>query len=73
MVLLTCLLALSNENVCTQVKPWGCRWFQLWRQHVETAVANQQRLQVFYFEGKVGEGGSAWVWLYECGGCRVRV
>ena len=27
-----------------------------WRQHIETAVAHQQRLQVYYFEGMKGKG-----------------
>ena len=39
-----------------EVKPWGCKWFQLWRQHVKTAVARHQKLQVFYFNGLIGKG-----------------
>jgi hypothetical protein len=35
-----------------EVKPWGCKWFQLWRKHIDSAVALEQRLQVFYFEGE---------------------
>jgi hypothetical protein len=35
---------------------WGCKWFQLWRQHVATAVSLNQRLQVFFFEGRIAQG-----------------
>jgi hypothetical protein len=38
------------------VTVWGCKWFQLWREHVKTAVSLNQRLQVFYFEDRVGKG-----------------
>eukprot|EP00935_MAST-01C_sp_MAST-1C-sp1_P001373 g1373.t1 len=38
------------------VKPWGCKWFALWRQHIDEAVARGQRLQVYYLENRVGEG-----------------
>jgi hypothetical protein len=35
---------------------WGCKWFQLWREHIKTAVARNQRLQVFYQAHHVGKG-----------------
>ena len=35
---------------------WGCKWFELWRGHVRKAVALGQRLQVYYFEGRKGQG-----------------
>ena len=37
-------------------KDWGCKWFQLWREHIKKAVSLNQRLQVFFFEGLVGKG-----------------
>jgi hypothetical protein len=37
-------------------KDWGCKWFQLWREHITNAVSLNQRLQVFFFEGLVGKG-----------------
>jgi hypothetical protein len=37
-------------------KEWGCKWFQLWREHVTKAVSLDQRLQVFFFEGLTGKG-----------------
>jgi hypothetical protein len=37
-------------------KEWGCKWFELWRQHVEEAVRKKQKLRVFFTEGRVGEG-----------------
>ena len=37
-------------------KDWGCKWFQLWREHTTKAVSLKQRLQVFFFEGLVGKG-----------------
>jgi hypothetical protein len=32
------------------------QWFQLWREHLKKAVSLNQRLQVFFFEGRVGKG-----------------
>ena len=46
------------EEMYGEVKPWGCKWFENWRQHVEKAVAKKQKLQVFYAEGRVGQGQS---------------
>jgi hypothetical protein len=37
-------------------KAWGCKWFQLWREHIVKAVSLDQRLQGFYFEGRAGKG-----------------
>jgi hypothetical protein len=37
-------------------KEWGCKWFQLWREHITTAVSLNQRLQVFFFEGRTSLG-----------------
>jgi hypothetical protein len=37
-------------------KEWGCKWFQVWREHITKAISMDQRLQVFYFEGLVGKG-----------------
>jgi hypothetical protein len=34
------------------------QWFQLWREHVTRALSLNQRLQVFFFEGRVGKGGT---------------
>jgi hypothetical protein len=39
-----------------EVKPWGCKWFENWRQNIHHAVINEQRLQVFYMAGHVGAG-----------------
>jgi hypothetical protein len=38
------------------VKPWGCKWFQIWCAHVEQAVSLNQRLQVYFCEGMVSRG-----------------
>jgi hypothetical protein len=37
-------------------KEWGCKWFQLWREHITKAVSLNQRLQVFFYEGLAGKG-----------------
>jgi hypothetical protein len=39
-----------------ETKEWGCKWFQLWREHIMKAVSLNQRLQVFYVAGYVGKG-----------------
>jgi hypothetical protein len=50
----------SDKCYCVEMygekKEWGCKWFQLWREHIKKAVSLNQRLQVFYFEGFVGKG-----------------
>ena len=43
------------------MKPWGCRWFEIWRAHIETAVSREQNLQVVFFDGHRGCGKvSSW-------------
>ncbi|CAE7334146.1 unnamed protein product [Symbiodinium sp. CCMP2456] len=37
-------------------KPWGCRWFTKWRENIETAVASEAELEVYYFQNQVGQG-----------------
>ena len=37
-------------------QPWGCRWFELWCEHIEKAVSLEQQLQVFFHEGHCGGG-----------------
>jgi hypothetical protein len=46
------------EKMHGAVKPWGCKWLEQWRAHVKLAVARKSgsRLQVLFFEGKVGQG-----------------
>jgi hypothetical protein len=31
-----------------EIPLWGCKWFELWRQHIQKAVRLKQRLQVYY-------------------------
>ncbi|CAE7942035.1 unnamed protein product, partial [Symbiodinium necroappetens] len=40
--------------------PWGCRWFELWKERVDEAVKLNQTLHVFYFKGRVGAGKLSW-------------
>ena len=40
--------------------PWGCRWFADWKENVDKAHQQGQKLHVFYFEGKVGCGKMVW-------------
>lgn len=40
--------------------PWGCSWFQKWKEQVDDAVAKGQSLHVFYFEGLKGKGKVPW-------------
>jgi hypothetical protein len=50
----------SDKCYCVEMygekKEWGCKWFQLWREHITKAVSLDQRLQVIYFEGLAGKG-----------------
>ena len=39
---------------------WGCRWFEKWKENVDSAVKLNQKLNVIYFAGQVGEGKVAW-------------
>ncbi|CAE7226227.1 unnamed protein product [Symbiodinium sp. CCMP2592] len=36
--------------------PWGCEWFEQWKQNVRTAHELGQVLHVFYFKGGKGRG-----------------
>jgi hypothetical protein len=49
----------------------GCKWFQLWREHIDNAVSLQQRLQVYYFGGMRGKGRSE-SWEACCGDAMKR-
>ncbi|CAE7200134.1 unnamed protein product [Symbiodinium sp. CCMP2592] len=54
---------LKAEQACKDNKglaPWGCVWFEEWKVNVSKAVDLGQKLHVFYFENKVGEGKLAW-------------
>jgi hypothetical protein len=44
------------KEIYGEITPWGCSWFVLWQQHVQRAVALDQTLQVFFWEGMSGEG-----------------
>ena len=51
------------EQLCYKNKgraPWGCMWFEAWRQKVEEAVRLKQKLHVFYFKDQCGKGKLAW-------------
>jgi hypothetical protein len=39
------------EAMYGRIPPWGCRWFQLWREHIQKAVECEQTLHVYFFEG----------------------
>jgi hypothetical protein len=41
----------SSFQMYGEKKEWGCKWFQLWREHIKNAVSLDQRLQVFFYEG----------------------
>ncbi|CAK9067061.1 Uncharacterized protein SCF082_LOCUS34016, partial [Durusdinium trenchii] len=40
--------------------PWGCLWLQVWMRNIDIAKVLEQKLHVFFFEGKVGKGKLAW-------------
>ena len=51
------------EQLCYKNKgraPWGCMWFETWRQKVEEAVQLKQKLHVYYFKDQCGKGKLAW-------------
>ena len=51
------------DQLCYENKgraPWGCMWFETWRQKVEEAVQLKQKLHVYYFKDKCGKGKLAW-------------
>ncbi|CAE7712019.1 unnamed protein product, partial [Symbiodinium sp. CCMP2456] len=55
------LVQAESRCVANQRRPpWGCRWFEEWKNNVDKAIAKGQTLHVFYFEGKKGEGKMAW-------------
>ncbi|CAE7761967.1 unnamed protein product [Symbiodinium sp. CCMP2456] len=37
-------------------KDWGCRWFSKWKENIEVAVASGAQLEVYFFQGQVGQG-----------------
>ena len=43
-----------------KVAPWGCKWFQVWKEKVEEAVRLGQKLKVFFFPGQARQGKEAW-------------
>ena len=46
------------ENQCRA--PWGCQWFEKWKQNVDRAAELHQTLHVFYFEDSKGKGKLPW-------------
>ena len=40
--------------------PWGCQWFEEWKQNVDRAAELHQTLHVFYFEDSKGKGKLPW-------------
>ena len=40
--------------------PWGCQWFEKWKQNVDRAAELHQTLHVFYFEDGKGKGKMPW-------------
>jgi len=49
---------LCDEN--QHVAPWGCSWFDAWKENIMKAVELNQELIVYYFEGKTGRGKVPW-------------
>lgn len=35
-----------------EVKPWGCAWYQCWKQRVHETIDQGQQVVVVYFEGQ---------------------
>ena len=53
----------NAEKLCFEKAgraPWGCQWFQEWKQNVERANELKQELHVFYFAGRKGQGKMPW-------------
>ncbi|CAE7795115.1 unnamed protein product [Symbiodinium sp. CCMP2592] len=52
----------DNETFCLcykiygQSKPWGCYWYKRWKENVQRAVEQKQRLKAVFFAGQVGMG-----------------
>ena len=40
--------------------PWGCQWFEEWKQNVDLAAQLGQELHVFYFAERKGQGKVPW-------------
>ena len=54
---------ISAQHKCEEVNfvaPWGCQWFQEWKQNVDDAVELCQTLHVFYFKDRAGCGKLKW-------------
>ena len=43
-----------------ELAPWGCQWFEDWKNNVDRAAQHHQTLHVFYFEGCKGKGKMLW-------------
>lgn len=43
-----------------ELAPWGCQWFEDWKNNVDRAAQHHQMLHVFYFEGRKGKGKMPW-------------
>ncbi|CAE7801557.1 unnamed protein product [Symbiodinium sp. CCMP2592] len=43
-----------------ELAPWGCQWFEDWKNNVDRAEQHHQTLHVFYFEGCKGKGKMLW-------------
>ena len=50
----------KEKPAFAKAAPWGCRWFQKWKEQVEKAVSLGQRLKVVFFPGEVGQGIVGW-------------
>eukprot|EP00439_Symbiodinium_sp_Y106_P019642 s3821_g2.t1 len=52
----------DNKALCLchriygQSKPWGCYWYKRWKDNVQRAVEQEQRLKAVFFAGQVGRG-----------------
>ena len=40
--------------------PWGCQWFEKWKQNLDLAAQLGQELHVFYFAERKGQGKVPW-------------
>ncbi|CAE6948474.1 unnamed protein product [Symbiodinium sp. CCMP2592] len=51
---------LEGKCWCTvlygEEKPWGCRWFSRWKANIEEAVDCGAELQVYFCQGRLGQG-----------------
>ncbi|CAE7642888.1 unnamed protein product [Symbiodinium sp. CCMP2456] len=52
----------DNKALCLchtiygESKDWGCYWYKLWKENVQRAVRQKQRLKAVFFAGQVGRG-----------------